>query len=403
MGLSNEELVEQLVQKAITTGVLATSGKMNPKQFDKFLDYVRDLTVLRNAVRVTSFTNEKMQIDKINIGSRVMQPAVEYQAPQDRLGVVTSQIELQPKKVIAAFDITDDFADINLEGEKVKDHIVKMFATGWTNDSELLSLRGDTVAQASKESDVKLGGSTTQYIRDALLAMFDGWLRKADGGHVVDLENTNVGLTVFDKLIRALPEKFRRDKSKLRFLMSPDLAQIWTTKYATRMTAGGEDAAQGKQQTPFGIPIVEVPQLEFLPTIVEHVTLDDVTPVQLRYAPVSSVVVLPSTLSTAPTTPYPDGAGGGYILDATAGTLLSYDSGSGLDGATVKVTYKANPQILLTHMSNLILAFGRDSMKVEKARNIHKQADEYVMSGKLDVQIEETDALVKGINIGQGV
>jgi len=208
---------------------------------------------------------------------------------------------------------------------------------------------------------------------------------------------------VWDQLIRAMPEKFRRDKAQLRFICSPDLAQIWLTKYATRMTSGGEDAAQGRPQTPFGVPLIEVPQLEFQPTTVEHVTLDDVTKVYLRYAPVSSVVVLPTTLGNTPTTPYPSGATGGYILDSAEGSLLSYDSGSGLDGVTVKVTYKANPQVVLTHMSNLILAYGRDSMKVEKGRNIHKQADEFVMTGKMDVEVEELDALVKGYNIGTGV
>jgi len=400
MSISNEQLVDQVLQKAIDTGVLTTYGKMNPKQFDVFIDYVKDLTALNKMARVVSFTNEKMQIDKIDIGARVMQPKTEYQAPQNRLGVTTSQIELQPKSVIAAIDITDEFTDINLEGDKVKDHIMRMFATGWGNDGELLSLRGDTVGQSSLEGDVLAGGSTTQYIKDALLAMFDGWLRKADGGHVVDLNGTNIGLSVWDQLIRAMPEKFRRDKSQLRFICSPDLEQIWLTKYATRMTAGGEDAAQGKPQTPFGIPLVGVPQLEFLPTIVEHKTMTGTTPQTLRYKPFSAEVGTPYTLSSTPTTKFIKDTD--YSAEYTAGTVTRIGGSIG-DGDVVKFTYKAQPQVILTHMSNLILAYGRDSMRVEKARNIHKGADEFVMTGKMDVQIENLDALVKGINVGTGV
>ena len=104
--MTNEELV--LLQKAITAAeALSSSGKLNPAQADRFIDYVIDESVMKNNVRVVKFRNEKLEIDKINIAARVMHPAVEYQAPQDRLGVVTSKIELQPKEVITAFDISD--------------------------------------------------------------------------------------------------------------------------------------------------------------------------------------------------------------------------------------------------------------------------------------------------------
>lgn len=403
MGISNEELVNLVIQKAITSGLLSSYGKMNPKQFARFLDFVIDVTALGKYARTEKFNNEKLQIDKLSIGSRVMRAGTEYVAPQHRSRVSTSQIELQPKEAVACFDITDRFKNINLEGENVGDHIMQLFAKGWGNNSELLAINGDTVGQATLESVIEDGGSTTQYVKDNLLFMFDGWLRKADSGHLFDAENANIGLNIFSQAMMALPEKFRLNPADLRFIMSPNLALTWLTKFATRMTPEGDNSAMGKQQTPLGVPIIPVPQLPYEPTVVQHVTLDDVTPVSLRYAPVSSVVVLPTTLSDTPTTPYTSGASGGYILDATAGTLLAYDNGSGLDGATVKVTYKAQPQLLLTHMSNLILAHNEDSMKVERGRNIHKRADEVVMSGYIDVQIEEVDALVKVYNIGKSV
>lgn len=395
---------EELLRKAITAAeALASSGKLNPAQADKFLDYVIDESVMKNNVRVVKFRNEKLEIDKIGIGNRVMFPATEYVAPSQRLGVTTSKIELQPKEVITAFDISDTFKEVNLEGESIEDHIMKMFATGWRNNGEELCIRGDTVGQAALQGDIYAGGSTTQYIKDTLLAMFNGWWRKSDSGHLVNLSGTNIGLSVFGQMLRAMPQKFRRNRKELRFFMPSDLAQIYIEKIATRMTPKGDRAAEGETQTPFGIPIVEVPLLEQNPTIVESVTLDDVTPVQLRYAPVSSVVVLPNALADTPTTPYPNNLTGGAIVNETLGQLLSFDSGSGLDGVTVKVTYKANPQIILTHWQNFIVAYGRDDMRVERDRNIHKRANEYVFTGKMDVQMEETDAVVKGYNVGTGV
>lgn len=394
---------EELIQKAITVAEsLATYGKLNPAQSDKFIDYVVDESVMKDNVRIARFRNDELHIDKLGIGNRVMFPAVEYQAPQTRQGVTTSRITLNPQEVITAFDIGDSFKEVNLEGESVEDHVIKMFAAGWRNDEELLCAGGDTVGQASLESDVIDGGSSTGYIKDPLLAMYDGWWRRTDGAHLVDAENTNIGLSVFGQAIRAMPQKFRRNKKDLRFFMSTDLAQIYIEKIATRMTKKGDDASEGMTQTPFGIPIVEVPLVDLNPTIVETVTLDDVTPVQLRYAPVQNVVVLPDTLDDTPTAPYPDGLTTGYILDAAAGTLLSYDSGSGLDGVDVKVTYQAGPQMILTHWQNFIMGIGRD-IRIERARNIHKRANEYVVTGKLSVQMEHLDAAVKSYNIGAAV
>jgi hypothetical protein len=391
------------MEKAISAAeTLASYGKLNPAQQDKFIDYVVDQSVMKGNVRVARFTNETLDIDKMNIGARTMFPATEYVAPEYRVGVTTSKVSLTPQEVITAFDITDTFKELNIEGDSAEDSIMKMFAKGWANDGETLSLKGDTTGPSAAQGDIYQGGSTTQHIKDPLLSMFDGWLRLGDGAHLVDAANSNIGLSVFGSMIRAMPQKFRRNKKDLRFFMSSDLHQIYIEKMATRQTTKGDAAAEGETQTPFGIPIVELPLLDFLVPVVEHVTLDDVTPAQLRYAPVSSVVVTPSTLGSTPVTPYEDDASGGYILDETAGTLLAYDNGSGLDTATVKVTYAAQPQILLTHWLNFIIGIGRD-IRIEKQRNIHKRANEYVVTGKMSVQIEETDALVKAYNIGTGV
>jgi hypothetical protein len=396
--MDNEQLLRE---KAITAAdALASSGKLNPAQSDKFIDYVVDESVLQDNVRVVRFRNEQLNIDKIGIGKRVMQPAAEYVAPDQRSGVSTSQITLTPKEVIAAFDISDAFKELSLEGESVEDHIVKMFATGWRNDAETLALCGDIVGQASIQGDVHDNGDTAKYIKDPLLAMFDGWMRTGDSSHLVNAGGSNIGLSVFGSMIRAMPQKFRRNKANLRFFMSSDLAQIYIEKVATRATPKGDAASEGQTQTPFGIPIVEVPLLSMYQSIVQHVVLSGTTKVTLRYSPMTEEVVLPSTLAGAPTTKYIKDTD--YEIDYATGQINRKGGGAIGDGATVKVTYKAYPQILLTHMQNFILGIGRD-IRMEKQRNIHKRANEYVVTAKVSVNIEETDALVKAYNIGVGV
>ena len=63
-GISNEELVQKAV---ITADALASAGKLNPAQSDRFIDFVIDETVLRNNARVVRFRNETLEIDKIGV------------------------------------------------------------------------------------------------------------------------------------------------------------------------------------------------------------------------------------------------------------------------------------------------------------------------------------------------
>ena len=67
MGMSNEELVQKAV---IVADDLASAGKLDDAQSDKFIDYVVDETMLKNNARVVRFRNENLKIDKIGIGRR---------------------------------------------------------------------------------------------------------------------------------------------------------------------------------------------------------------------------------------------------------------------------------------------------------------------------------------------
>jgi hypothetical protein len=275
-----------------------------------------------------------------------------------------------------------------------------MMATQTANDMEELYVNGDKLGPAQLESDILDGGSSTGYVKDTYLALQDGWQMLADGGHIVDAAGANIGLSLFSKAIRAMPTKFRRNKSMLRWFMSPDLWQIYLEKLSTRATALGDQAAGGGGHGPFGIPAVPVPLWDFLPLVVEHITLDTGNPVALKNGPVTNVVVHATGLGGTPSAPYVEGTD--YTLDAAAGTV-TYKAGGALGPTdTVKVTYKANPQLILTHQNNFVVGIGRD-VRIEKDRDIFKGVNQYAITAKVAVEYEELDALVKVRNIGQGV
>lgn len=396
--ITNEELVQKAV---ITADSLASAGKLNPVQAEKFLDYVFNETVLSKSARTVRFRNEKLYVEKIGIGTRAAMPKEEATDPGLRRGINTSRVTLQPKEVMVPVEIGDTFIEHNIEGDDVEDHIIQMFAKQLANDLEELYILGNTLGPAAIEGDIVPGGSTTQYIKDTYLALLNGWQYLAESGNQVDAEGANIGLGIFGKAIRAMPTKFRRNKKNLRFFCSPDLAQLYYEKMATRASNLGDAAAEGTLVKPFGIPIVEVPVWDLQPTYVEHVTLNGTTAVTLENENISDVVVLPETLAKyPPETPYVSGTD--YTLDATAGTIARDAGGSIGDGDVVKVTYSASPKLILSHESNFIVAIGRD-VRIEKGRDIFKGVNQYAITVKADANFEEATAIVNVKNIGTGV
>jgi hypothetical protein len=399
MSMTNEELVRKAT---ITTDAIASAGKLNAAQSDRFIDFVIEETVLTDNARVVRFRNESMDIDKIGVGTRVAVPKAEAADPQVRRGITTSKITLTPSEIMVPFEIGDNFRELNIEGDQIEETIIRMMATQLANDLEDMYINGNTLGQAVLEGDLIDGGSTTQYVKDSYLALQNGWSLLGDGSNVVDAAGQNIGLSIFSQAIRALPTKFRRNRNNLRWFMSPDLWQVYLEKLTTRATALGDNAALGGGGSPgpFGITAVPCPLWQFQPTIVEHIVLTGTTPTALKNGPVSNVVVTPSTLAKVPTTPYLVTTD--YVVDAAAGTITRNGAGAIGSGATVKVTYTANPQLMLTHMNNMVIGIGRD-IRIEKDRDIYKGVNQYAITAKVSVQFEELTAIAKVKNIGTGV
>ena len=408
---TNEELMataKTRVEKAvITTDALATAGKLNPQQADQFIDYVIDQSVLKNNARIVRFNPEQLEINKIGIGRRVAMPAAEATDPRKRRGVTTSKVVLRPREIIVPWEVTDSVAEVNLEGAKLLDHIVKMMAAQCNNDIEELALQGDVLGPAILESDYVDGGDTTRYVKDGYLAMFNGWLRLADTlTHLYDAAGANVGSTIFSRMLNALPTKWRRNRGDLRFYIAPDLEQLYREKTSTRATPLGDAAAQTDQVLkPFGVPLIAAPLFPMYPKVVEHFALPafGAGSVTLRYKPIitNSDIVTLQTLGDTPTTPYVRVTD--YTINPATGVIAATAGPGALAaGANIKVTYSAKPQILLTHAKNFIVGIGRD-IRIEKDRDIYKRANQYVITLKVAVQFEETDAITKGFNVNDSV
>lgn len=390
---------EEMLQKAvITTENIANAGKLNPLQATKFVDYVADLTGLSKNVRMVSFTNESMEINEVSLGNRVAMSHREAADPQRRRGVSHSKIALTPFEIVVPIEISERYLAHNLQGRSMEDYVIELMARQFANDREDLFINGNTLGPASFESDLFTGGSTTGVVKDDYLAGQMGWSELAEGGTIIDAQNANISPALFSKAMQELPEKYQRDAAAMRFLLPTILDHKYNEKISQRQTAGGDTALSGGVSSSFGIPRVKVPLWSFYPSVTEHVVLTGTTAVQLKNLPIHEVIaVAPSTLDLTPTTPYVEDTD--YTMDLALGTIARIGGAGISDGATVKITYKAQPQMLFTNLNNLIVGVGLD-IEILRDQDIYKNVKQYAMHCRVGVQIQNVEAIVKVKNIG---
>jgi len=400
---STRKVIELLVEKGlIESSVLETGGLLNPAQSDKFIDYVVEEAMLQEFARVVRFRNEDAYIDKIGVHRRAAVPAEEARDPGVRRGVNTSQVPLHPVELMVPYEISDTFFEHNIEGDAVEDRIARMFSAQFANDIEELNLDGDTLGPAKLESDIYEDGSSTRYIKDSLLAKYNGWPRKADSANVVDLEGNSITLNVFSQMLNAMPTKYKRDPRQLRFLAPVSLEQLFRERIASRSTGAGDVAMNAQNRlTPFGVPLIPVPLMQMNPLVVEHLSFTAASTANLRYSNIQpgSVVITPTTLNKVPTAAFVETTD--YTVDESAGTITQVTSQLG-GTVTVKVTYRASPQIILCNPNNMIAAIGR-SIRIEKDRDIFGRVSQWAITMKVDCQFENLEAVVKGTNIADAL
>jgi hypothetical protein len=397
MGMTNKEIISKA---QITTDAIAAAGKLNPQQADRFIDYVYDLTGLKNKVRTVRFRPDQMDIDKINVGQRAAVAKAEATDPQVRRGVSTSKVTLTPFEIMVPFEISDDFMEYNIEGMDVEDHIIRMMATQMGNDIEELYIDGEKLGPARYQGDLFDGGSLAHVVKDSYMALGDGWLKKMRGGNVVDAAGANINSTLFSKMINALPEKYKRNKANLRFFCSTNIEQNYRQVIGSRATSSGDTALSSTSLlTPFGIPLEPFSLWASTPRATEHVVLNGTTAVSLLFKNIvaASEVVTLAGLNGTPTSPF--GTSADYAIDYVNGTIARKSGGAITDGATVKITYQSEAQIALTEYRNLIAGIGRE-IRIERDRDIFRGVNQYAITAKVCMEIENLEAVVWAKNVG---
>jgi hypothetical protein len=190
----------------------AGSGILRPEQARRFIDYVWDATILAQDGRRVTMRANTMELEKVNVGERVIRAAAQAVGDYTNAGATFSKVELTTKKIRLDWEVSAEALEDNIEGAALEDHIVRLMTNAFGNDIEDLAINGTGT-----------GG-------DAFLSIMEGFVNRVttDGdAHeaVVTIADNTWSTDAMQKIILAMPRKYRALKSNLKFYAGTDAFQ----------------------------------------------------------------------------------------------------------------------------------------------------------------------------------
>ena len=201
----------------VTTGANAVNptgtpgGILAPEQARRFIDYVWDATVLAKDGRRVTMRANTMEIEKVNVGERVIRAAAQASNDYTNTGASFTKVELTTKKIRLDWEVSTESLEDNIEGGALEDHLVRLMTNAFANDIEDLAINGD--------------GTTASF-----LSIMEGFVYKVqnDGdAHeaLVTVTDDNWTTEVMQDIILAMPRKYRAIKQNLKFYAGTDAFQ----------------------------------------------------------------------------------------------------------------------------------------------------------------------------------
>lgn len=245
---------------AVNPAGAAGGGILQPDQSKQFIDYVWDATYLAQDGRKITMRANTAEIEKLNVGERVIRAAAQADGTYTNAGAAFTKIELTTKKIRLDWELSTELLEDNIEGSDLEDRIVRNMTNAMANDIEDLAING-------------LGTGS-----DDFLKIMPGFVALANAGgsgaheKVVTVANGAWTPEVMQGIVDTMPRKYRALKSGLKFYADSvtfanivrnngTLANAIFTEQSRNTYLGGADQVIGglKSTRVLGIPVVEVP------------------------------------------------------------------------------------------------------------------------------------------------
>jgi hypothetical protein len=191
------------------TGV--AGGILAPEQARRFIDYVWDATVLAKDGRRVTMRANTMEIEKVNVGERVIRAAAQGAPDYTNVGATFTKVELTTKKIRLDWEVATESLEDNIEGAALEDRLVRLMTNAFANDLEDLAINGE--------------GSGS----NAFLSIMPGFVKQTRGTvgndaheYAATVSNNEFTTSVMQGLLLAMPRKYRALKSNLKFYAGTD-------------------------------------------------------------------------------------------------------------------------------------------------------------------------------------
>lgn len=238
--------IDEILEKAFTTGDLAAGGLLNPEQAAKFVQGVMDKSVLIAECRREPMKATKRQIDKITYAGDILQkPEPVGTEHTNTTKPTASKIVLDAKEAIVAIDLAYEALEDSIEGQGLMDTIMSMTSARVGFEMDKLCLFGDSQ------------GST-----GTVLDILDGVLKQADQNVYDAASNVLTDAQLFGAY-KLLPGKYADSETALRFYVS-HLARL---DYVNALAGKGVNDAftkyliEAKEPAYQGIAVRKLPAL----------------------------------------------------------------------------------------------------------------------------------------------
>ena len=187
-------------------------GILLPEQARRFIDYVWDATVLAKDGRRVTMRANTMELEKVNVGERVIRAAAQADPTFTNAGATFSKVELTTKKIRLDWEVSTEALEDNVEGGALEDHLVRLMTSAFANDIEDLAING------------------TGSGNNAFLNIMEGFVNRVqtDGGaheSFVTVADNAWTTEVMQNIILAMPRKYRAIKNNLKFYAGTDAFQ----------------------------------------------------------------------------------------------------------------------------------------------------------------------------------
>ena len=191
------------------TGV--AGGILAPEQARRFIDYVWDATVLAKDGRRVTMRANTMEIEKVNVGERVIRAAAQGAPDYTNVGATFTKVELTTKKIRLDWEVATESLEDNIEGAALEDRLVRLMTNAFANDLEDLAINGEGTGS------------------NAFLSIMPGFVKQTRGTvgndaheYAATVSNNEFTTSIMQGLLLAMPRKYRALKSNLKFYAGTD-------------------------------------------------------------------------------------------------------------------------------------------------------------------------------------